>query len=683
MHFFIGWILGGVACFGFVGSAAGQGVLNYTTTWVGNSLGGSGGKHWGNDVDAMVVLPDGTCFTNTLWEEGAREMGRYRDGDVLPAQPDLHGWGRLGGRAIAANRSHLFLVLRQDASSARGGVNPQGGSSYPARGETWYAVRRYTLDGRPAPFSGGWGHDGSMRVVNVDGGHLWGVAATDDEVFVSNTPHDRVRVFRAEDLTWKRDFAFERPGAIRIDRDGHLWIVRRAERGGTTVIIKVDVEGKELGARIVLPPEVEVNDIAYDDFGGAHRLLVPDEGPDQRVRIYHLNGLTGVVEMPNEFLGVPGGILGGQASERGRTGPLRLMNPVACGVDAQGNYYIAQRQKGTRGMLIESYRRSGLELRWRGLGLEFVDCAQSDPASETDVFTKDSHYVMDFSRPAGQEGRWNAYTVDRFRYPHDLRLDWNGGGHYHPYVSQVRRIAGHRFLVVTAMHLDSLHGLLHFFRFNPATDGAIAIPSTRYQKRERYSWGLFVDFVGAVWEAGDAVHRTPMTGLDGEGNPTFGTAITWPKPKPFTSIQRVEYDATQDVLHLTGYTAASGGDEGHWGMVGKIYARYNGWTKDQNPDVILALPWNTGAEPKVLPKSMATFGRYLFVAEFQGRGRVHVYDTEAGRELGVLTPTAPANHEAWIDVPMGVRASRRANGEILVFLEDDAQAKVLIYRWRP
>ncbi|MFQ3670649.1 MAG: hypothetical protein SNJ84_04245 [Verrucomicrobiia bacterium] len=683
MRYVLGWVGLGMALLMGGPGALGQGGLNYTTTWLGNSFGGREGKHWGNDVDAMVVLPDGTCLTNTPWEEGAREMGRYRDGEVLPAQPDLHGWGRLGGRAIAANGSHVFLVLRQDGSEARGGINGRGGPRYPERADTWYAVRRYSLDGKPAPFDGGWGHDASMRVVNVDGGHLLGVAATETELFVSNTPHGRVRVYDARTMEWKRDFRFERPGAMRVDRNGHLWIVRRPESGGVTEIVQVSGDGRELGGRILLPPEVEVNDLGYDNYGGAHRLLVPDEGVDQRVRIYDLAGLSREVEEPSGYLGLPGGILGGAPSERGRVGPWRLMNPVACGVDGEGNYYIAQRQKGTRGMVIESYRRDTLALRWRGMGLEFVDCAQMDPASEADVFTKDSHYVMDYGQGAGREARWHAYTVDRFRYPEDLRLDWNGGGHYHPYVSQVRRIAGQRFLVLTAMHLDSWSGLLQFFRFNPATDGLVAIPSTRYAKREQYSWGLFVDFAGAIWEAGDAVHRTPFVGLDASGNPRFGAAQTWARPAPFTSIQRVEYDATADVLHLTGYTAASGGDEGHWGMAGKVYARYNGWTRDQNPDVVLNLPWDTKVEPKVMAKSIATFGRYLFAAEFRGRGRVRVYDTEQGRELGSLVPTAPAHHEAWIDVPMGVRASRRSNGEMLIFLEDDAQAKVLLYRWRP
>lgn len=657
--------------------------LNYTTTWIGNTHGGKNNLHWGNDVEAFFVTPDGTCLTNTPWEENGREFGRYQNGQALPGNPDLHGWGRLGGHAITANATHIFLTMQQDASAAQGGTNAQGQPRYPAPGQVWHAVRRYSLQGNPSGFSSGWGHDGSMRVINTNQGKLYGLAASASEVFVSDTFNHRIRVYDTTHLAWKRDFPFTRPGAIRLDRDGHLWIVQRAEGTQPPLIRKVDPSGADLGVRLRFPTTTEIYDIGYDNFAGAHRLLVPDHGIDQRVRIYSLANLSGDVTEPLGHLGTPLGILSPQGAPIGTVGPRRFANPLGVGVDANGDYFVAQRQAGTWGMIIEKYKRSNHALLWQGLGLEFVDNAQSDPAAETDVFTKDSHYVLDYSQSNGREARWHAYTVNRFKYPQDIRLSWNGGGHHHPYLSQVRRIQGQRFLVISSMHLDSFNGLLQFYRFNPATDGLVAIPSTRYSKREQYSWGMFVDFQGSVWEVGNAVHRTPFTGLDGQGNPVFSTPQSWTRPAPFTSIQRVEYDATRDTLHLTGFTQASGGDGGNWGMVGKIYCRYNNWTQDQDPDVTIQLPWNPTANPKLLPKSMATFDKYLFVAEFQGRGKVWVYNTETGAFLGHLTPSGEANHQAWIDVPYGIRASRRSNGEYLIFLEDDAQAKVLLYRWKP
>jgi hypothetical protein len=37
----------------------------------------------------------------------------------------------------------------------------------------------------------------------------------------------------------------------------------------------------------------------------------------------------------------------------------------------------------------------------------------------------------------------------------------------------------------------------------------------------------------------------------------------------------------------------------------------------------------------------------------------------------------------WVDVPNGISAHRRKDGEYLVFVEEDARGKVLMYRWKP
>jgi len=37
----------------------------------------------------------------------------------------------------------------------------------------------------------------------------------------------------------------------------------------------------------------------------------------------------------------------------------------------------------------------------------------------------------------------------------------------------------------------------------------------------------------------------------------------------------------------------------------------------------------------------------------------------------------------WVDVPNGISAAKRSNGEYLVFVEEDARGKVMMYRWKP
>jgi len=94
---------------------------------------------------------------------------------VLPFDPGLHRWGRLGGYALALDAQYLYVTMQQ--SGCGGGddsLNLNGLRSYPpcaadGTGPVWHAVRRYSLlTLLPVPFSGGVGHDGSMLVVDVE-----------------------------------------------------------------------------------------------------------------------------------------------------------------------------------------------------------------------------------------------------------------------------------------------------------------------------------------------------------------------------------------------------------------------------------------------------------------------------------------------------------------------------------
>ena len=51
------------------------------------------------------------------------------------------------------------------------------------------------------------------------------------------------------------------------------------------------------------------------------------------------------------------------------------------------------------------------------------------------------------------------------------------------------------------------------------------------------------------------------------------------------------------------------------------------------------------------------------------------------RGCGTLRPGKDLS--GWVDIPYAVRAHKRADGEYLVFVEEDAKAKIMMYRWRP
>ncbi|MBD1887260.1 hypothetical protein [Microcoleus vaginatus] len=100
-------------------------------------------------------------------------------------------------------------------------------------------------------------------------------------------------------------------------------------------------------------------------------------------------------------------------------------------------------------------------MQWRLLGLQFVNNADADPRTDgVDVFTKQEHFVRDYSKSIGQEWSYKGYTVDKFRYPDELRLPETLHGATWVFL---RRIQGKRFLYLTGMFVDYIeHFVLNF-----------------------------------------------------------------------------------------------------------------------------------------------------------------------------------------------------------------------------
>ena len=80
--------------------------LRYTTAWVGNTFGG-GPKWVQNAAESMQVMADGTLVVASFWDEGGREVGIYRNGDVVGQLPDTH---MRAGYAVAASDRYVFYA---------------------------------------------------------------------------------------------------------------------------------------------------------------------------------------------------------------------------------------------------------------------------------------------------------------------------------------------------------------------------------------------------------------------------------------------------------------------------------------------------------------------------------------------------------------------------------------------
>ena len=79
-------------------------------------------------------------------------------------------------------------------------------------------------------------------------------------------------------------------------------------------------------------------------------------------------------------------------------------------------------------------------------------------------------------------------------------------------------------------------------------------------------------------------------------------------------------------------------------------------------------------------------GDFVFTGGWKERGRVWVNRISDGAEVGILEPGSSVGgveNTGWIDILTGISAFKRADGEYLVFVEEDYKAKTILYRWLP
>ena len=187
----------------------------YTTSWIGNSFGG--GDKWVQiQISGMYVAADGTIYTNSEWDEAGREVGIYRNGDVVGKADDLHSWGRHGGVAVTADNKYIYVAMEQS------GIE-QKKDGFPPKGTKWYCVRRYDLNGKTAPFANGKGLDKSMLIVSTED-ELTGLATLGKELFVSDNAANKVRVYNTETMQELRSFNLVKPGNIAVDKTGKILV---------------------------------------------------------------------------------------------------------------------------------------------------------------------------------------------------------------------------------------------------------------------------------------------------------------------------------------------------------------------------------------------------------------------------------------------------------------------------
>lgn len=699
--------------------------LQAVTSWIGNSYGGA--KQWvQQDIRAMTVMPDGTVFTNVEWDEAGGNAGEFRDGALIRYALHMHGWGNGGGTAVAANSRYVYLGVS---------VSNEGGKlidaeTWPPKESKWFGIsRRLRSDiSKGAPFEGGKGGKGdtlksAFRVVAEVPDRakkpIAGLAANDSQVFVADPYVNAVKVYDAETMQFMTEWKVEQAGPLALDASGGLWMLQRKTEAAPASLTCFDMNSGDIRTTHTFGPEAQPLAFCVSQNG---RILVADDNAAQQVRVFSVKK-DGTFAAAGTF-GEQGGIASGKL---GAFGDRKLNRVTALGVDAKDNLYVAHdAQSGGGGTVLESYRLVDGELNWRLFGLTFVDMADIDAASDTDVFTKEEHFRLNYTHPAGREWSYAGYTIDAFQYPQDPRLHlWSAG-------AWVRHIGGARVLFVNDMNAERLQ----VYRFDEKTTGEVAIPSGLFAKNhiktddnwppnqpEKGEWiwrdgngngafdtgefathdgtdapssqGWWVDRQGGVWLATEkqGLRYFPCGGLDASGNPQWGFATlqTFPHPEGFREVKRLRYDAASDTLYLGGTTDTEKNQ--HWKPMGPVLACYDGWLHgDKKLRWRVTLPYARGSSghESCEPMGFDVTGDFIFVPivgaskkEGVKTGRVEVFRAKDGSAVGHLEPGEEVGEVGLQDIRETLTAHRRANGEYIVLIEDDYKSKVVMYRWKP
>lgn len=681
----------------------------------------------------MAVTEDGTVFTNVEWDEGGGQVGEYRDGELIRYARHTHGWGANGGVAIAANSKYVFIGMVM--GNEGGGLKDE--KTWPPKGSKWYGVsRRLRSDiSKAAPFPSGKGGKGDTlkesflvvsEVPEKEGAPIAGMCADEKRLYVADPNSWRIWVYECETLQLIDNWRIMQAGPLAMDRSGAVWLLTRLE-GMQPHFRRFAPDGMTLGS-LVLQDCTAPTSFCLSREGKAY---VFDDGPDQQVRVYDVskymrkdddNAARPATSMAS--IGLKGGIHSGVP---GAFGDGKFNRVMAMGCDNLGNIYLAQDgQTGGGGTVLESRGLSSAKTNWRLFGLTFVDMADVDPQNDTDAFTKEEHFKLDYSKEPGAEWSFTGYTVNRFRYPQDPRLHiWSAG-------AWVRTIGGSRILFVSDMNGDELQ----VYRFSKETDGEIAIPSAFFAKRritdkkdpswppnqpERGEWiwrdvngngafdsgeyaqpsaiadapnsqGWWVDETGGVWLATETkgIRYWPAAGLDPKGNPIwkYDSMQSFPPLPEFKQVKRLRYNPATDTLFAAGTTEEHKNQ--HWKPSGAVLACYDGWlrgTRKLRWKVVMPYVAGSQGHSSCEPMGFDVAGDFLFVpytgaskADSVKHGRVELFRVSDGSAAGHVEPSDDVGEIGLQDIRECLRAWRRTNGEYIVLLEDDYKSKVVMYR---
>jgi len=486
------------------------------------------------------------------------------------------------------------------------------------------------------------------------------LAANKSYLVASDNGGNSVSVFNLSNGSVVKKWNVKNPGAVAIDSNNMVWIVSgvklpedRFERKWLEYdstyaprVYKYNTSGVKQQDSAFVDNEWRPACLSIDK--NTNQLMVGDDGPKHQVHFFDISGTPALV---NSF-GTEGGI---SAGDPGIITPLKFWALKGIGTDATGNIFVII---GEDGSMIRSLKPTG-ELNWELHAANFVDVLNFDQYSDGRyLYGKNEIVEMDYNKTVpGTEWRMYAYTQDRTGNPDDPRNFYTSLGH--EFTSVWPRIIEGDMYMFTAGMYGIKPNVLKF-------TGKVASPAA-YLKLNGNS-AFYQDKEGSVWETNaNGIVKTPLAAIEKNGDLVYGKVQTVSSlPSPFSSVSRIIYDEDNDVMYLKGND--------------NMFARYNNWSKGNRTYAF------KGTFPSDYNQCVAVAGDYIFTCGVQTRGRIKVYSANDFTYLGMLlagSSVGGPDNPGWVDIPYGLNAMKRSNGEYLVALEDDGKMKSVIFRWCP